>query len=54
MKVNSALILALVGLGLLAAGVGWQWGWPMALIVVGALLLLAAVIDVLSDMRGKP
>jgi hypothetical protein len=41
-------------MGLLAAGVGWQWGWPMVLIVVGTLLLLAAVIDVLSDMWGKP
>lgn len=38
---NASLLLALL---LIAAGCGAQWGWPVALIVAGVLLLLLTLL----------
>jgi hypothetical protein len=53
MKVNGTGLVALVGVGLLAAGVGLAWGWAATLMVVGSLLLVSAAVDVLLGMRGQ-
>jgi hypothetical protein len=37
---NADVAAWLVGLILLAAGCGFQWGWPAALIAVGAIFSL--------------
>jgi len=53
MKANGTALVALAGMALLAVGVFLEAGLPVALIVVGIILLAAAVADVLLDMRGK-
>jgi len=53
MKVNGTGLVAIAGVGLLAAGMWLARGLPAALMTVGAILLLTALVDVLLDVRGK-
>jgi hypothetical protein len=52
-QLNGTAIAGVLGLAALAAGVFMQWGPGAALMLVGALVLLLAVVDALLDvLRG--
>jgi len=48
-------VVALIALGMIGVGVAFQWGWPVSLVVSGALLLMLSLFAVLGArmMRAK-
>lgn len=46
-------VVALIGLALIAIGCEQQFGTSVALIVVGALLLAAAVVDAVTEKNDE-
>ena len=47
-SVNDCLFIA--GIGLLATGISFNWGWPIACVTIG---LIFAAVSIASKLRGN-